>query len=761
MRNSFKQMCACWGIAWFLAIVMPSAYGQQNGTATHGVKSVRAVRSETAVTLDGSLDEPAWQDAPISLGFIQKDPQEGQPSSEKTEFRVVYNATTIYIGVICYDTDPTGIRANDRQRDSTFQNDDTLTLVLDTFHDHRNAFMFRTNPLGAQYDALVTDEGRELNANWDEKWETAAKITEAGWVAEFAIPFKSLRINEDGKGQIWGLDLSREIRRKNEQTYWNNFHRGFELQNVSQGGHLQGLENIDSGMKLRVKPYVLGGLSRSSNDFNKDWKDTSDVGMEVMKYRITPSLTADLTWNTDFAQTEVDDQQVNLDIFPLFFPEKREFFLEGAGIYDFGQIRNEATRDLTLFHSRRIGLTPGNLPVPITAGARVTGNVKGLTLGLLNVQTDREQDLGVPESNYSVARVKRNILARSFIGGFLLNRESGGTGDDFNRVYGMDATFVFHRFLTVSTLWAKSDEADKKLADKDWVSNGNVRWESDFLLAGMEFMFVEPNFRDDLGFTARRNMRRFTPQIGFNPRPKSGFIRQISTRAQFDYMTDRQWNLLAKRNHFTFRMEFQSGDSIGATPHYREERFARPRTLRERDVEPEPVKNPGVILRVPEIVVPPGVYGWWYTRISYNANPARRLSGSFSIEPSPGYFGGDLFEWSFSPRLKVSNNLSLNLQYTINNGTFDDAASGKVVEFQDHLLNFKVNYNFNNRWLTTTTIQYNNADSFSGVNFRLNYIFRPGDDFFLVYNEGRRMDDVYHGQKDRSIQAKLTYSFDY
>ena len=207
MRNSFKQMCACWGIAWLLVTVMPAAYGQQNGTGTHGVKSVRAVRTETAVTLDGSLDEPAWQDAPISLGFIQKDPQEGQPSSEKTEFRVVYTATTIYVGVICYDSDPAGIRANDRQRDSTFQNDDTLTLVLDTFHDHRNAFMFRTNPLGAQYDALVTDEGRELNANWDEKWETAAKITEAGWVAEFAIPFKSLRINEDAKGQIWGLDL--------------------------------------------------------------------------------------------------------------------------------------------------------------------------------------------------------------------------------------------------------------------------------------------------------------------------------------------------------------------------------------------------------------------------------------------------------------------------------------------------------------------------------------------------------------------------
>ena len=738
-----------------------SAYAQtsRDGVGTHGKRTARAVRTELSVAVDGDLAEPAWQAATVTLGFVQKDPLEGQPSTERTEFRVLYTATTLYIGVVCYDSNSGGILATERRRDNSLENDDTLTLILDTFHDHRNSFMFRTNPLGTQYDALITDEGRDRNENWDEKWDVAAQSTSAGWVAEFAIPFKSLRVPETDR-QLWGIDLERVIRRKNEQTYWNNFRRGFTLENVSQAGHLQGLENIETGMRLRVKPYLLGGFTHSSNDFKMDWDNASDVGMEVMKYRITPGLTADMTWNTDFAQTEVDDQQVNLDRFPLFFPEKREFFLEGAGVYDFGQIRNEATRDLTLFHSRRIGLTPNRQLLPITAGARVTGNLKGVTLGLMNVQTDAEASLNVPESNYSVVRVKRNVLARSNVGGFFLNREVGSTDggrDDFNRVFGFDANFVFYRFLTVSSLWAKSMQPDSKPGEpskkeNDWVNAGAVKWESDSWLAGIDYMFIDPNFRDDLGFINRWNMWRFTERIGFFPRPHSDLIRRITMTAQVDYTTDREWHLESRRNHYIVEVQFQNGDSLGARPHYRFERLAKPEVFRKRVVEVAP---DGKRREEDLVVIPPGDYGWWYSRFSYTLNPSRRLSGTFSVEPLPGYFGGSLTEWSFSPRLKVTNNLSFNLQYTINDATF-----GKN-SFVDHIVNFRFNYNFNNQWLTTTTIQYNNADSFAGINFRLNYIFRPGDDFFLVYNEGRQLGDVFPSQKDRSLQAKLTYSFDF
>jgi hypothetical protein len=286
----------CCGWAFLAAIILlgvAPAYSQVNSTlvtGAHGSRGIRAVHSETPINADGVLDEPAWQEARPSEQFIQKDPREGEPSTEKTEFRVVYTATTLYIGVTCYDSTPTGIVASERRRDNTLENDDSLSIVLDTFHDHRNAFLFRTNPLGTQYDALVTNEGNSLNENWDEQWNVVSRITPEGWTAEFAIPFKSLRLSEES-GQGWGIDLERVIRRKNESAYWNGYRRGFLLQHVSQAGHLQGLENIESGLRLRVKPYIVGGASRFSDPTRSVTRNASDIGLEVMKFRITPSLT--------------------------------------------------------------------------------------------------------------------------------------------------------------------------------------------------------------------------------------------------------------------------------------------------------------------------------------------------------------------------------------------------------------------------------------------------------------------------------------
>ncbi len=732
--------------------------GLQIAAGAHGKRTITAIQIELPVDVDGSLDEPAWQQAQVSLGFVQKDPQEGEASTERTEFRVLYTATTLYVGVICYDAGADGILATERRRDNNLVNDDTITLVLDTFHDHRNAFLFRTNPLGTQYDAMITDEGNDVNENWDEKWDVASQVSPAGWTAEFAIPFKSLRVSEED-GQGWGLDLERVIRRKNEFSYWNSFHRGFDLENISQGGHLEGIEEIDAGLTLRIKPYVLGGfvnerrlnpIPGATDPFRSTFRNASDIGIEVLKYRITPGLTADMTWRTDFAQTEVDDQRVNLDRFPLFFAEKREFFLEGAGIFEFGLSRAEGTTDMKLFHSRRIGLSKGQ-PVPINAGARITGNLQGFTLGLMSVQTDpldESENFSVPASNYSVVRVKRNVLARSTVGGFFLNRELGGTAD-FNRVYGVDANFNFYKYLRVAGLWAKSQQPGN--TEQNWVSSGTIRWNSDFLSTGLDYVFIEPNFRDDLGFINQTNIRRVTPTLQLKPRPRSGPIRQIELRTRFDYVTNSDWEFDRRRNHYTIQVHFQSGDSVQVSPHYRFERLSE---LFRPDVPPG----------VPEVVVPRGDYGWWYVRYQYSANPARRLSGNISVTPNPGYFGGDLIEWRVQPKLKLTDNLSFELNYRINDITFGQTS------FIQHVANFRINYNFNNQWLTGTTIQYNNVDSFAGINFRLNYIFRPGDDLFLVYNEGRRsvfdnegrqIAGVFGGQKDRSLQLKLTYSFDF
>ena len=737
--------------------------------ATHGRKRIRAVRTEQPLVVDGSLDEPAWQEAEVALGFIQRDPREGEPSTEQTEFRILYTPDTLYIGVICYDSNAAGILATERRRDGgtssntvgggqdSLENDDTIALVFDTFHDHRNAFLFRTNPLGTQYDALITDEGRTVNKEWDEQWNVASQITSAGWIAEFAIPFKSLRVYENGAG--WGLDVERVIRRKNEFSYWNNYRRGFRLENVSQAGHMDGLEDVVTGLRLRVKPYVLGGFSRFSGRSRNVTRSASDAGIEVMKYRITPSLTADFTWRTDFAQTEVDDQQVNLDRFPLFFPEKREFFQEGAGVYEFGIVRAEGPNPaFKLFHSRQIGLSPSRQPVPIVAGGRITGRVQGLTVGLLNVQTEALPSEGIPASNYGVVRVKRDVLARSTVGGFVMTRESGGSGD-FNRIYGVDSNFVFFRYFTMEALLGKSSSPGVK--GDNWVSTGNIGWNSDFLQAAATWIVVDPEFRNDLGFVPRKNMRQFTPQFALRPRPASDLIRRITVGYRGDYVMNQQNELETRINHYVLGAEFESGDQLNWTPHTRLERLLVPFRLR------------------PGVVIPPGTYSWWYNSVRYNVNPARKLSGVFVYQQHYGFFGGDLEILQLQPRLKLTEQLSVETRYELNRasfrkGTYSDSEPDKEGNFPeklnfpdvdgrftDHVVNTRINYNFNNQWLTSTTVQYNNNDSFLGFNFRLNYIFRPGDDFFLVYNEGRRVGGLLDGQKDRTLQVKLTYSLDY
>ena len=760
-------------IAALLLLSAPVLFGQDappDGAGTHGRRTLRATGIEQPVQVDGALDEPAWAGAPASLGFVQRDPQEGQPSSQRTEFRVLYTPTTLYVGIICYDDDAAGILARERRRDNSLENDDIVSILFDTFHDHRNSFLFRTNPLGTQYDALVTDEGRNTNANWDEKWEVGTSVNEAGWIAEFAIPFKSLRVQESEDGQTWGMDVERVIRRKNELSYWNNFRRGFNLENASQAGHLQGLEEIESGLRLRVKPFLLGGFSHTSNKANstlcRDQDEqfavaesatcnASDVGIEVIKYRITPSLTMDLTANTDFAQTEVDDQQVNLDRFPVFFPEKREFFQEGAGVYEFGIATGEGAPLMKLFHSRQIGLSRGQ-PVPIVGGGRITGRLAGLTLGVLNVQTEALHRLDVPASNYGVLRVKRDVLERSSIGGFFINRETGGgihrsTGErDYNRVYGGDANFVFFRYLTVSGLFSRSEGPG--IHGDNLATSGGATWQSDFVDASLTWLTVDRNFRDDLGHIPRRNQRRYMPRFALQPRPKDHpLFRQLVFRWFGEYVNTQDNILETRLNHFTFEMRFKSGAVGAVAPHTRFERLFEPFEIR------------------PGIVIPPGGYSWFFNNLRYRSNPALRFSWSGMWQHHAGFFGGTLDSVNFSPGVRITDSFSVEIEYGLNHGRFEAGEymddNGNFPEressFTDHVINSRVNYNFNNQWLTSTSIQYNNTDSFVGFNFRLNYIFRPGDDFFFIYNEGRRVDGLFDGQLDRTVQAKLTYSFDY
>jgi hypothetical protein len=742
-ETSSARWFAGLAVASLCVAIAPLGWAQSTPQAatTHGSKTVRAERTEAPVAVDGDLTEAAWQQVPAANSLTQKEPYEGQPSTEKTEIRVLYTATTLYIGILCADSDPAGILASERRRDGDLDGDDSVSILLDTFHDHRNAFLFRTNPLGTQYDALVTDEGRALSVNWDERWEVVTRRTEIGWTAEFAIPFKSIRVpeSENGDGMVWGLEVQRVIRRKNEIALLNGYRRGFDLTSMSQAGHLTGLEEIETGLRLRIKPYILGGGAQSvrptapgSDDFRTVTTDASDVGIEVLKYRITPSLTSDLTWNTDFAQADVDDLQVNLDRFPLLFPEKREFFQEGAGIFSFGN-GGAATSSMQLFHSRQIGLSPRRRPVPIAGGGRITGKLSGLTLGLMNVQTEALPSENIPASNYSVARVKRDVFARSTVGGFFLNREAAASGD-FNRVYGMDAGFTFFKYFTVDGFFAKSDEPSE---DGKWVAEANAGWNSDSFQLGMEYLSVDPDFRDDLGFVRRTDIRRLGPTVAIRRRPNIPHVRQVEISGSWDYLMSQDYRVLRRTDKYVFQIYFQDSGQLRIIPF---------------DYEFDRVERPFVSGGV---TVPAGDYQWNVYVLRYAFSPKRRFSGTLDFSHRYGFYKGNMHKFQLTPRLKVSEQFSIETNYEIYNASLPGG------DFVQHVVNLGINYALNNQWLTSTTFQWDNIESFFGFHFRLNYIFRPGDDFFLIYTEGRQTGGPQEGEKDRSLRAKLTYSFDF
>ena len=368
-----------------------------------------AIRLAGEITLDGALDEPSWSQAPMAHNFVQNDPREGMPATFDTEVRVLYDDDAMYFGVFAMDDQPSRIIANDLKKDFNTDQNDGFRIILDTFHDQRNGYQFATNPAGAKWDAQMVNEGRESNANWDGIWDVATRITETGWYAEIRIPFRTLRFSA-ADVQIWGMNFERKVRRLNEDSYWSPVPRIYDIQRVSLAGTLEGMRGVRPGKDLRIKPYVLSsgstiGGSATRGDF--------EGGFDV-KYGVTTGLTWDFTVNTDFSQVEADEQQVNLTRFSLFFPEKRDFFLENSGIFQFGGAtqggggnnitsgRQNQSQDMRLFFSRRIGLSDDGQAIPILGGTRLTGRQGVYSVGLLNIQQREEGP--VPATNFTALR---------------------------------------------------------------------------------------------------------------------------------------------------------------------------------------------------------------------------------------------------------------------------------------------------------------------------------------------------------------------
>jgi hypothetical protein len=666
------------------------------------------IASDEIPVLDGNIAEEIWRRAAVAGSFLQRDPEEGEPATEATEVRILYSEKALYFGISCFDSSPDLIRATELRRDDTLENDDSFSILLDTFHDRRSAYLFRTNALGTRFDAQITDENREFNTQWDEKWQSEGRITEDGWFLEIEIPLKSLRSKKE-KVQVWGMNFERIIRRKNEETYWEGYSRDYKFWYVSQAGELTDLRDVETGLRLRIKPYGLGGFSQMPDDIGDGTQidNETQVGLELVKVSITPSVTADFTLNPDFAQADVDEARFNLSRMPMLGPP-----------------------ELLAFFSRRVGLR-GNVRLPITTGARVTADQSGFQFGFLNVLS--RESAGLPGDNSTVFRLKRKVLERSYIGGIFTHRSESNT-TNFNRMGGFDANFVLFDKLTLKGFWTKS--LSRGRSGDNIAYQAATKWHSDVFHVELERMRVDSDFDPEMGFVLRNEIIKNRGLVMWRPRPGISFIRQFEIYTEHMSFTNQRGFLESRQNEFFLGSFFESGDFIGAALQKKYE-------FLEDEFEIHP-----------DVVIQPGSYRYNNLFFVLKSYSGRRLSATMFAKAG-GFFDGDYVSLNIQPLVKLNEHLSVSAGYNFND------VSVSAGDFTVHVVNTRVNINLSNKLFTSTTVQYSNVENSFMVNWRLNYIYRPGDDLFIVYNEGRDFDAIHSGLINRTFLVKFTHSFDF
>ncbi len=689
-------------------------------------REVFAHHTDLPIQLDGVLDEPIWAEVEPATDFIQREPVSGEPASEKTEVRIVYDDEALYFGLSAYESEVDKLIINSLRQDFAPNSTDAVSFFLDTFDDDRNSFTFYINPAGAKRELQSFNEGRDQDISWEGVWDAKTTISDEGWFAEVRIPFKSLRFPKS-KVQTWGLNLQRRIRRKNEQSFWGPMPRRLSGFNMSFAGSLKGIENVEPGRNFKVKPYLSSEFRKFSGD---DFDTLGDAGLDL-KYGLTSGLTLDGTVNTDFSQVEVDEQQINLTRFSLFFPEKRDFFLENSGLFLFGQVdrRSPGARDFIAFFSRRIGLSSDRQPVPILAGARLSGRVGKTSLGLLNIQT---REFGSdPANNFSVVSIKRNILSQSELGALFINRQADQSGD-FNRTFGVDANFHFWNQFRLSGFVAATRTPG--LETEDMASRVWVEWRTNLWQARTAYLDIEENFNPEVGFVPRRDMRKSDSSFAWTPRPESiSWIREFNPNTRIQYIEDQEGRLETRIVDLNFQIGFEDGGS-----------FQLDRTLRfEREESPFSIGG---------LDLDPGDYHFNDSSIQYRSDPSAPLSGSVR------YQTGDF--WS-GTRKGVQINLSYRPHYKFTiSGRFQwDDLKLSQGDVTTRLVNTRLDYSFNTQMFLSAFVQYNSERRQVSSNLRFNFIHRPLSDIFIVYNEER--DAFQDGEADKSLTLKYTYMLDF
>ena len=712
----------------------PSASAQESWD----LYQVGAVRTSQAPEIDGSLDDPAWQRAPVISEFIQQEPDEGAAATERTEVRVLYDGTSLYLGVHAFDSDPAGVLATELRRDGNrILEEDNLQIIIDTFMDQRSAYMFVITPAGAQLDQQVADEGGRdrrasasaVNRDWDGVWSLEARRSPDGWVAEVEIPMVTLRF-PDRDPQSWGINLMRNISRKNEQAYWAPIPKPFSLTRVSLAGSLTDLESLDRGRDLRIKPFVTGGGRSRLESGISDRSTQSDVGLDI-KYGVTAGLNLDITVNTDFAQAEVDNEQVNLTRFALFYPEKREFFLENSGQFAVGTT-NSTGRIADLFFSRRIGLSPSRQRVPILGGARLTGKLGQNNIAVMDLQTD--DAFGVSGENFLVARYSRDVMDRSRIGALVINKQAN-RGGRYNRTYAADVIWSPVPSLTVDAFVAGTQTTG--MSEDQMAGHVRAGWLDESWRIYTEYTDLGSNFNPEVGFVPRVGVKRSKFHFEGNPRPERWGIRMMEPMWHVEHNTDRSGRLMTRRYHHMVGTRFDNGAYLNL----RYDRWF------ERLDEPFRVAS--------DVSIDEGSYKFWTLSVSFNSNPSRRFFYGASYAPQT-FYDGDRFDWSVSGGLRVTNQLATSARFSRNDV---DLPAGSFVA---DIGSFQLDYALSPRMSLRSISQYNSATEQWSTSARLRYIYRPGSDIYIVYDEVRRDDALRVSPwvdefRDRQLIIKATF----
>ncbi len=673
------------------------------------------------LTLDGRLDDPAWGFAEPVTDLYQGESNEGLPATERSDIRVLYDQTHLYIGFRSYDSEPDKANARAIFRDETPSADDLAIVMIDAYNDHRSSIQFVTNLNGVKVDLLQNGETPETrNRNWDTVWHSKGSRFEQGWDTEIAIPFKSLRFESPAQGEevIFGIGFKRNIPRKNEEVTWPFVSNDSTWYRPAELGHLRGLKDIKPGRAVELKPYVLAGVDQYRDPSVRDQR--TEFGGDV-KWGVTPSLTADFTINTDFAQEEVDVQQINFTRFSLFFPEKRQFFLEGERMFQFG-IQKEAEMVFT----RRIGLSAGGEVIPITAGARLSGRQGRTSLGVMTIQAD--EAFTRPSENFTVIRLRRDFLSRASVGALFTSRQGDG---NYNRVYGLDLSLPFKQVWTLEGYFARVNEPLKLTGRNS--AYGRFAYETDRFGGEYRYLDLGENFRPGIGFVRRPNSREHFGMGRFSPRPSIHWIRQFHFKAGLRYITNQQNVLETREQGGEWTTALESGDNINLKLVNFNESITEPFALR------------------PDVIVPPGTYN--FSRVEASLNTFRRRYTVLNLEVATGgFWDGSRNTIAVGGNYRINTNLDISGEYEVN---WIDLPQGA---FTTHIFSGRLQIAFRKELVLMSLFQYNNVNHSLSSNIRFNWIPKPGSDFFIVYNELDDWGNMFQ-LKNRSLTAKLNYLF--